>query len=114
MMRQSGKTWSSEAERNAERARRFFYGAPLTLLGTAAFLPAWLFLVHAPRFAHAHFVAALVLPLIVLVEAAGIKNLVTCVLDPPLDYLTAFAFGVLLVFIVLLIFTGVFLYVLYS
>ena len=101
-------------ERYAERARRFFQGAPLALAAVAALLPAWLFLVQAPRLAYAPIAAAVVLPLLGITAAVGIAKLVNCAVEHPFDHLTAVSFGVLLVVGVVLIYTGVFLYLLYQ
>jgi hypothetical protein len=76
-------------------------------------LPAWLFLVQAPRFAHAPLAAAIVLPLLGITAAVGTVKLVRCALGHPFDHLTAVSFGVLLVLAVVLIYTGVFLFLLY-
>jgi hypothetical protein len=111
LRRQPAPWQAPERARHADRERRFLQGAPLALAGGIAFLPAWLFLVHTPRFAHAQLVAVLVLPLLVLSIAAGLKKLVTCMLEQPFDHLTALSFGVLLIFVVVLVYSSVFFYV---
>jgi len=106
--------WQLSAEdRYAERARRFFQGAPLALGAGIALLPAWLFLVHSPRFAYAQAVAVVVLPMLGIAAALGVGKLVSCALEHPFDYLTVVSFGVLIVFAVVLVYAGVFLYILY-
>jgi len=104
---------STPAERYAKRARQFFQGAPLALGAAAGVLPAWLFLVQGPRFAYASIAAALTLVLLGMAGVVGVGKLVRCAVGHPFDHLTAVSFGVLLVFAVVLTYTGVFLWLLY-
>ena len=99
-------------ERYVERARCFFQGAPLALATAAAWLPAWLFLAQSH---HSHAVVATILVMLLLGMAAaiGVAKLLRCAVGHAFDYLTAVSFGVLLVFTVVLIYSGVFLYLLY-
>ncbi len=92
--------------------RQFYLGAVLALSAAILFLPAWLFLIHEPRISHAALAGAVVLPLIVSGAAAGVRSLLACVREHPLDLLTAFSVGVLLIFLVMLLYTGMFLFAL--
>ena len=99
-------------QRYVERARHFFQGAPLALAAAAACLPAWLFLAQSHS-SYAVAAAILVMLLLGVAAAIGVAKLIRCAVGHAFDYLTAVSFGVLLVFTVVLIYTGVFLYLLY-
>ena len=92
-----------------ERERLFYWSAPLAILPALAFLPAFVFFVFHPAFAHARVWAAVVLPILLVAEFFGVFHLVQGCVAPPFNLLTMLFFGALLVLLVIVTYTGVFL-----
>ncbi len=95
-----------------QRQRLVFTGAPLALIPALAFLPALAYLVITPSVRHALLIAAVLFPLLAVAELVGLFRLILCCVSRPFDLLTAFAFGALVVLLVIAAYTGLFLAVL--
>jgi hypothetical protein len=92
-----------------ERERAFLIGAPLAILPALCVLPATVFLVMVPRFAHARWIAALVLPACAVVGGFGLWKLALGAVQKPWGIYNVFSFGALLVLLVIAAYTGLFL-----
>ena len=92
-----------------QRERLLLLGAPLAIIPALGFLPAFAYLALTPSVRHAALVAAIVFPLSVVSEAAGLYRLVRCCVLRPFDLLTAFAFSAIMVLLVIAAYTGFFL-----
>jgi len=101
----------NHAEAYAQATRQFFLGSALALAAVLLALPAYFFLIHRPSFAYARAVEVLVLLLLLIAAAMGAGKLLRCMLSRSFDVLTAVSLGVLLIFVVLLVYAGVFLFV---
>ena len=91
------------------RQRLVFIGAPLAIIPALAFLPALAYLVITPSVRHASLLAAFIFPAMAVAEIVGLFRLALCCVTRPFDLLTAFAFGSLLVVLVIAAYTGLFL-----
>jgi hypothetical protein len=112
-LRKNYAPWQrSREERYEARQRSFLHGASLALVPAIALLPAWVFLVHTPRFNNSETLAVVLFPALAISFATGVRKLVHCLLNRDFDAITAFAFGVLLILFVVLVYDGVFLYAL--
>ncbi len=103
----------SPEDRGDARQRQFLSGAALALAPAVAVLPAWSYLVQWPRFIHAEWIAAALCPVLVISFVVGVRNLVHCLLERQFDAITAFAFGVLIIVFVVLVYDSVFLFALH-
>jgi len=92
-----------------ERERAFYFGAPLAIVPALGFLPAVMFLVVVPKVAHAGIIAAVLLPVLVLVGGFGVWKLALGAVQKPFSILNALNVGVLLVLLVIAGYTGLFL-----
>src|SRR5712671_4785288 len=94
-----------------ERERAFYIGAPLAIVPALAFLPAIMFLVVVPKFAHAQFLAILILllPLLAVACSIGLWKLAMGAVQRPFGILNALSFGALIVLVVIAGYTGIFL-----
>ncbi len=92
-----------------ERERAFYIGAPLAIVPALAFLPAIMFLVVVPKFAHAQFLAILLLPLLAVACSIGLWKLAMGAVQRPFGILNALSFGALIVLVVIAGYTGIFL-----
>ena len=98
--------------RARKRQRLVFLGAPLAIVPALAFLPALAYLVITPSVPHATVIAIFLFALMGAAEIIGLFWLVISCLIRPFDLLTVFAFGTLLVVLVITAYTGLFLAVL--
>lgn len=92
-----------------ERERAFYIGAPLAIVPALGFLPAVMILLVAPKVAHAHVIAFLVLPILGLVSACGLWKLAMGAVQRPFGILNALSAGALFVLLVIAAYTGLFL-----
>ncbi|MBI1741333.1 MAG: hypothetical protein HYR57_10715 [Candidatus Koribacter versatilis] len=92
-----------------ERERAFYIGAPLAIVPALGFLPAVMFLIVVPRFAHARAMALVVLPAFALVSSYGLWKLAISAVQRPLGILNALSVGALLVLLIIAAYTGLFL-----
>lgn len=92
-----------------QREKLFFRGALLAIGPAFAFLPAVMFLILAPRLPHSYAVAALLLPLLMVLELWGLLKLVRCCVQQVFDLLTVLAFGALVITGAVAAYTGIFL-----
>lgn len=99
--------------RPEQRQREFLRGTPLVLIPALFAFPAWVLLLHRPRFAHSEIVAAVLFPAFAAMVAIGARKLVRCVDWRELDLTGAMAFGVLLVLFVMVLYTAVFFFAIY-
>jgi hypothetical protein len=91
------------------RERLLLTGAPLAVIPAFAFLPALVYLVISPSFAHARIVAAILLPLLFVAAALGISRVARCFLPRHFDLITFFALTTMIVIVVIAVYTGLFL-----
>jgi hypothetical protein len=92
-----------------ERERTFYVGAPLAIVPALGFLPAVMFLVVVPKFAHGRAVALVLLPILGLASSFGLWKLAISAVQRPFGILNALSFGALLVLLVIASYTGLFL-----
>lgn len=92
----------------AERERALYTGAPMVVFPSLAFLPIVAFFVVSPRFAHARPLGFALLPLIVVSVALGLVRLARC-LRHEFDIISFLAFVSLMLFLVIVTYTGIFL-----
>jgi hypothetical protein len=92
-----------------ERERAFYIGAPLAIVPALGFLPAVMFLVVVPKFAHGRAVALVLLPILGLASSFGLWKLAISAVQRPFGILNALSFGALLVLLVIASYTGLFL-----
>jgi len=92
-----------------ERERAFYIGAPLAIVPALGFLPAVMFLVVVPKFAHGRAVALVLLPILGLGSSFGLWKLAISAVQRPFGILNALSFGALLVLLVIASYTGLFL-----
>ena len=92
-----------------ERERAFYFGAPLAIVPALGFLPAVMFLVVIPKVAHAAIIAAVLLPVLVVVGGFGLWKLALGAVQKPFGILNALNVGALLVLLVIAGYTGLFL-----
>jgi hypothetical protein len=92
-----------------ERERAFYIGAPLAIVPALAFLPAIVFLVVAPKVAHAQFFAIVLLPILAIAGSIGLWKLAMGAVQRPFGILNALSFGALIVLVVIAGYTGIFL-----
>lgn len=92
----------------AERERALYTGAPLVVFPSLALLPVITFWVVAPRFVHARALGLALLPLLLAAIAFGMGRLARC-LRHEFDIISFLACGSLVVFFVIVLYTGVFL-----
>jgi hypothetical protein len=97
----------------ARDERLYLFGMPLTLLPSILLTPAWLYLVYAPRFAHARLFAIPVLAGLAWAEWLGTKQLLRCTVHRPGDMLSGLCMAVMTVSAIFLMFAVVFLFLLY-
>ena len=95
-----------------QREKLFFRGAALAIVSALAFLPAFVFLILAPRLQHSYVLAGLALPVLVVLELWGLWKLVRCCVQQVFDLLTVLAFGALVIVGAIAAYTGIFLGVL--
>jgi hypothetical protein len=91
------------------RERLLYWGAPLAIVPALVFLPAFVALVFAPRVSHAIVWSAVLFPVLLVAEVAGIWKLARGCVEPPFTLLTMLSFGAMLVVLVIATYTGVFL-----
>jgi hypothetical protein len=96
-----------------QRRREFLQGAPLVLIPAMFAFPAWVLLLHRPRFAHAEAVAAVLFPVFAAMVVVGVRKLLRCVDWRALDMIGAMAFGVFLILFVMLLYAAVFFFAIY-
>jgi hypothetical protein len=89
------------------RERLFYGGAPLAIFPALALLPAFVFLVFSPRVPHATVWAVIVFPLIAVAEFFGLYKLARGSGERPFSLLTMLSFGVMLVLVVIVTYTGI-------
>lgn len=92
-----------------QRERLLYWGAPLALVPALAFLPAFVVLVFRPQVPHANAWAALLFAVMAVAEFLGVQKLARGCVERPFNLLTMLSFGVVLVLLVILAYTGVFL-----
>ncbi len=92
-----------------ERERAFYVGAPLAIVPALGFLPAIMFLVVAPKIAHARLIALTLVPLLGLASSFGLWKLAIGAVQRPFGILNALSFGALLVLLIIASYTGLFL-----
>ena len=92
-----------------ERGRAFYVGAPLAIVPALGFLPAIMFLVVAPKIAHARLIALILVPLLGLASSFGLWKLAIGAVQRPFGILNALSFGALLVLLIIASYTGLFL-----
>ncbi len=92
-----------------ERERAFYVGAPLAIVPALGFLPAIMFLVVAPKIAHARLIALILVPLLGLASSFGLWKLAIGAVQRPFGILNALSFGALLVLLIIASYTGLFL-----
>ncbi len=96
-----------------QRQREFLLGTPLVLIPALFAFPAWVLLLHRPRFAHSEIVAAVLFPAFAAMVVIGVRKLVRCIDWRGIDMIGAMAFGVLLALFVMLLYAAVFFFALY-
>lgn len=92
-----------------QRERLFFRGAVLAIAPALAFLPAVVLLILSPRLPHSYALAALTLPLLMVLELWGLWKLMLCCVQQTFDLLTVLAFGALVIVGAIAAYTGIFL-----
>jgi hypothetical protein len=92
-----------------EREKLFFRGAVLAIVPALAFVPAVMFLILTPRLPHSYMLAALMLPLLIVLELWGLFKLVCCCVQQVFDLLTVLAFGALVIVAAIAAYSGLFL-----
>lgn len=92
-----------------QREKLFFRGTALAIAPAFAFLPAVTFLILTPRLPHSYVLAALLLPLLMVLELWGLLQLVRCCVHQVFDLLTMLAFGSLVITAAIGAYTGIFL-----
>lgn len=92
-----------------QRERLLYWGAPLALGPALAFLPAIVHLVIEPAMRHATAWAVVLFPLLAIGEYLGLSRLVRCCVGRPLDFVAMLAYGVIMVLLVIVTYTGLFL-----
>ncbi len=92
-----------------ERERAFLVGAPLAIIPALCVLPAIMFLVVAPKVAHARVIAAVGLPVCALLGSFGLWKLALGAVEKPWGIYNVLSFGALLVLLVIASYTGLFL-----
>lgn len=92
-----------------QRERAFYVGAPLAIVPALGFLPAVVFLVIAPRVAHARMLALVIVPLLALASSLGLWRLAWGAVQRPFGILNALSFGALLILLIIAAYTGFFL-----
>ncbi len=90
------------------RQRQFLLGTPLVLLPAMFAFPAWILLVHQPKFPHSALLAGFLFPAFAVMSVVGVGKLIQCLNWRELDLIGAMAFGVLLVLGVMLLYAVVF------
>ncbi len=90
-----------------QRERLFYWGAPLAIVPALAVLPAFVFLVFSPRVPYANVWAAIVFPLLAGAQFFGVYQLARGSVERPFSLLTMLSFGAMLVFVVIVTYTGV-------
>lgn len=92
----------------AQRERALYLGAPLIVFPALAILPIVAFWVVAPRFAGSRPLGMGLLPLLLASIAFGVSRLAHC-LRHEFDIISFLACGSLVVFFVIVLYTGIFL-----
>ena len=95
-----------ERRRWRERERWLYWGAPLALIPAFALLPVLALMVLRPLTSYARPLGFVLLPLMGLSAALGTARLGWC-LRGKLDVISAFAWGTIMVLMVVMIYTGV-------
>jgi len=90
-----------------ERENSLLIGSPLVLLGAIAILPTLAYLIVTPSFAHARAIGCTLIPVYAIAEIVGLGKLAFC-LRRQFDVISFFAVGTIIVFLVIALFTGVF------
>lgn len=89
------------------REREFLIGAPLVMVPSVFSIPVWLVFVHTPRFSHSAIIAGAIYLAFAVALVTGIGKLLRCLRIREIDLISAMAFGVLLVFCVMLVYACV-------
>ena len=92
-----------------ERQKLVLIGAPLAIVPALAFLPMLAYLVITPMLQHSTLFAGLGFAILGICEVTGLIRLVRCCVARPFDVITMFAFGALLVILVIATYTGLYL-----
>lgn len=105
--------WHTLPERKAplaptRRQRDILVGAPLVLIPAIFAFPAWIVLVHQPRFAHSEALGVALFAVFAFSSIAGVRKLLRCFSWREFDLIGALAIGILLVLGVMLLYVAMF------
>jgi hypothetical protein len=97
----------------AERELQFLQGSALTLIPAMFLVPLFMFLLRAPSLTVGRTIAAIVFSVLAGLILQGLRKLVRAMTLHELDLTTAMAFGVLIVFCVLIGYSTILLFALW-
>jgi len=91
------------------RERLLYWGAPLAIVPALLFFPSFVVFVFSPRVSHAIVWSAVLFPVLLAAEFAGMWKRARGCVEPPFNLLTMLSVGAMLVVLVIVTYTGVFL-----
>jgi hypothetical protein len=94
------------------RQDRCLQGTLLAVPAALLFFPAWVFLVHTPRFVHSYLLSVPVFAALAGMLVSGITKLVRCIDMRDFDIVSAMAAGVLMIIFVAAVYTSILMFAL--